>query len=268
MKFFTVCTGKSQEWLIAISLLGLSGTISNVKFWTLRREELGLNNLFYWIPMRISCIIHVSLRLVTYALLSAQYLHYAAILLPLQFLCNLFIGQRICQEIHLNVVNAALSMVAPASYNLPEGNHGQYSKWTSITFAINLSSTALLLNLLSYFKVIAIHKLPVSMSALVKLDPMHPDAMGWGVLSVIMLTALVSFASGSGITRCFWDCCHKLQVPFNEHVVERVTRVSNKISGVKACLPDGYSWIFRSYVLAIGPFGLLDYGSATLCCKI
>ena len=91
------------------------------------------------------------------------------------------------------------------------------------------------------------------MSAFLELDTMHPDAMGWGVLSVIMLTALVSFASGSGITRCFWDCCHKLQVPFNEHVVERVTRVSNKISGVKAWLPDGYSQIVRSFVF--GPSG-------------
>ena len=34
----------------------------------------------------------------------------------------------------------------------------------------------------------------------------------------------------------------------------------------KAWLPDGYSQIFRLYVF--GPFGLLDYGSATLRCKI
>ena len=33
----------------------------------------------------------------------------------------------------------------------------------------------------------------------------------------------------------------------------------------QAWLPDGYSRIFRSYVF--GPW-LLDYGSATLCCKI
>ena len=31
-------------------------------------------------------------------------------------------------------------------------------------------------------------------------------------------------------------------------------------------LPDGYSRIFKSYV--VGPFGLLDCGSATLRCKI
>ena len=33
-----------------------------------------------------------------------------------------------------------------------------------------------------------------------------------------------------------------------------------------AWLPDGYSQIFRS--LCVWPFGLLDYGSATLRCKI
>ena len=33
-----------------------------------------------------------------------------------------------------------------------------------------------------------------------------------------------------------------------------------------SCLPDGYSQIFRLYVF--GPSGFLDYGSATLCCKI
>ena len=34
----------------------------------------------------------------------------------------------------------------------------------------------------------------------------------------------------------------------------------------QAWLPDGYSQIFRSY--GVLPFGLLDYGSATLRCKI
>ena len=33
-----------------------------------------------------------------------------------------------------------------------------------------------------------------------------------------------------------------------------------------ACLPDVYSQIFRLYVYS--PFGVLDYGSATLRCKI
>ena len=34
----------------------------------------------------------------------------------------------------------------------------------------------------------------------------------------------------------------------------------------KAWLPDGYSRIFR--IVCVWPFGLLDYGSATLHCKI
>ena len=34
----------------------------------------------------------------------------------------------------------------------------------------------------------------------------------------------------------------------------------------KVWLPDGYSQIF--YIICIWPFGLLDYGSATLRCKI
>ena len=101
-----------------------------------------------------------------------------------------------------------------------------------MTFAINLSSTALFLNLLSYFGLIAIQRLPLSASALFQLDSMHPDAMGWGVLSVIMLTALVSAVSGTGVTKCVWDRFHKLQDPFDKHVIERVTRVFNDVSGV------------------------------------
>ena len=34
----------------------------------------------------------------------------------------------------------------------------------------------------------------------------------------------------------------------------------------QAWLPDGYSRIFR--IVCVWPFGLLDYGSATLRCKI
>ena len=36
--------------------------------------------------------------------------------------------------------------------------------------------------------------------------------------------------------------------------------------GVQAWLPDGYSQISR--IICVWPFGLLDYGSATLRCKI
>ena len=77
---------------------------------------------------------------------------------------NLLIGQRLCREdSHLNVVNAALSLVAPAAYNLSEEkDRWQYFEWTCITFAVNLSSTALLLNVLSYLGFLVIHQLPQS----------------------------------------------------------------------------------------------------------
>ena len=38
------------------------------------------------------------------------------------------------------------------------------------------------------------------------------------------------------------------------------------IEMLQAWLPDGYSRIFR--IVCVWPFGLLDYGSATLRCKI
>ena len=69
------------------------------------------------------CALHVSLRLVSYAFLSAQYKYWAAIILPLQFISNLLIRHRVCQDsddVHLNskILNAALSLVAPAAFNL------------------------------------------------------------------------------------------------------------------------------------------------------
>ena len=41
---------------------------------------------------------------------------------------------------------------------------------------------------------------------------------------------------------------------------------SGKVDTAQAWLPDGYSRIFR--IACVWPFGLLDYGSATLRCKI
>ena len=66
----------------------------------MKREMLGLGNLLEWAMIYIFCIAHVSLRLVTYALLSAQYRYFVAVVLPLQFLSNLLIGQRFCHDNH------------------------------------------------------------------------------------------------------------------------------------------------------------------------
>ena len=43
-------------------------------------------------------------------------------------------------------------------------------------------------------------------------------------------------------------------------------RITNQLLGLKAWLPDGYSQILR--IVCVWPSGLLDYGSATLRCKI
>ena len=167
---------------------------------------------------------------------TAQYRYYAAVVLPLQFLSNLLIGQRLSQDdSHHNVLNAALSLVAPAAYNAPDGQHGmQYFEWTCITFAVNLASTALLLNTSSFFGLVAIHRIPLSASAVLGLDIVDAKVMGWGVFSVIMLTASVNLVSGMGVTRCLWDICGKLQEPFNKDVVEPVTKAINNIHGFKA----------------------------------
>ena len=53
------------------------------------------------------------------------------------------------------------------------------------------------------------------------------------------------------------------------NVVPSKTRLAGLARGgghVKAWLPDGYSQIFR--IVCVWPSGLLDYGSATLRCKI
>ena len=225
-KHFAVCTGYynwNQTGLIAISLLGLSKGISDVKFWTLKGEIPGLSNIFSWIPSLVYCIFHVSLRLTSYAFLSAQYLYYAATILPLQFISNLIIGHYICHDCHLSskLVNAAMSLVAPAVYNLKdEQKHHRYCRWASITFAINLSITALALNLLSYFDVIEISSLK---SAFLVLDPMHPNAMGWGVLSVITATVLVSAVSAAFGNQA-WYWCSQWQEPFDRLVLDALSR--------------------------------------------
>ena len=55
---------------------------------------------------------------------------------------------------------------------------------------------------------------------------------------------------------------------FAMKVLKKATIVRNQkdTAHTKAWLPDGYSQIFE--IVCVWPFGLLDYGSATLRCKI
>ena len=59
---------------------------------------------------------------------------------------------------------------------------------------------------------------------------------------------------------------HKLILSARSKVFAAMFNQTNTVEEQQAWLPDGYSQILGSYVF--GPFGLLDYGSATLRCKI
>ena len=180
----------------------------------------------------------------------------------------------------------------------------KFCRWQCITFGINLGLTTIVLNILSFFNMIAIYQLPTSASAslggypidfpkkLMKifpiffprgvsklhlfsnlgniliqlqcfpwyisfshsnefinrqivillncgillirflstlsginwittlgLEPLHPNVMGWGGLSVIAMTVLISVLSG---LFAYWTCCccHQLQEPFDEMMSE------------------------------------------------
>ena len=73
----------------------------------------------------------------------------------------------------------------------------------------------MILNLTSYIKVIDLKKLPISFSASLGLEPIHPNVMGWGSLLVITIAVLVSVISG---TLAYWECtlCHNLQARSDE----------------------------------------------------
>ena len=66
----------------------------------------------------------------------------------------------------------------------------------------------------------------------------------------------------AGRLRCF-DLYDDLEG--EERGREQLALAASPISS-KAWLPDGYSRIFKT--VCVWPFGLLDYGSATLRCKI
>ena len=51
-----------------------------------------------------------------------------------------------------------------------------------MAFGVNLAVTTVALNVASYHKVIDLKELPISLSATLGLDPIHPDVMGWGSL--------------------------------------------------------------------------------------
>ena len=59
---------------------------------------------------------------------------------------------------------------------------------------------------------------------------------------------------------------HERLLEVKDYSKDTLDELEHVLDKVGTWLPDGYSQIFRSYVF--WPFGLLDYGSATLRCKI
>ena len=164
-------------------------------------------------------MMHIFLRMETYAILAAHYKLYVAVLLSVQWVWNFVIERFVCQREVLsgNFATAFQSLVAPFCGLEEDKRYRQYCCWHCISFAFNLALTASLLNLLSYHEVIPIKRLEHSAFSDLSLEPLHPNVMGWGGLSVIIVTVIISYLSG---IFAFWKCacCHDLQEPFNNKV--------------------------------------------------
>ena len=239
-----MCTGNysTQVAYIVIGLAGLSKAVSDQQFYDMTEEIPELNNVFAWMPWLLYYYMHVGMRLASYAFLCAHYLYYATMMLPVQVLVNFGIERYACQEKELsgNMGTAFLSLVAPAAGGIETGSgdeiHRKFCRWHCIAFALNLALATTVLNLLSFLEVIKIKKPPYSASASLGLEPLHPNVMGWGGLSVIAVTVLFSFLSGIfAYWRC--TCCHELQRPFDNKLQEMKTALTCKNSD--QTLPDG-----------------------------
>ena len=234
-------TGESYyyQFVVAMwSLVVLSQAVSDDQFfWINKKEAPGLENICRWLPGLYYYAIHVILRLVTYAFLAAYYHHYAVIVLA-QIAWNFAIERYVCKEKHLgsNLITAFLSLVAPVAYHVVnnEKRTRKFCRWQCITFGINLAVTTTLLNLLSLYEVIAIYKLPKSASNDLGLAPLHPNVMGWGGLSVLLTSILISVLSG---IFTYWNCtyCHELQEPFDQKVGAVQNLAKDKWNEIENC---------------------------------
>ena len=61
-----------------------------------------------------------------------------------------------------------------------------------MAFAVMLAISTVVLNMTSYYEVIVLKKLPISFTTSLDLQPIHPNIMGWGSLSIITIVVLVS----------------------------------------------------------------------------
>ena len=94
----------------------MSKAISDRQFNNITGKIPGLDNICYWMPSLLFYILHVTVRLASYAILTANYLLYGALVLPPQLLWNFLIERYICQEkdFTVNILTAFKSLVGPA----------------------------------------------------------------------------------------------------------------------------------------------------------
>ena len=124
MTFFSVCAGdnSNQEIFVITAIFGMSKAISDRQFNNMTGQIPSLDNICYWLPSILYYIMQVTLRLTSYAFLTANFSLYGALVLPPQLLCNFATERYVCQEedFTINILTAFKSLVAPAC-NIREG---------------------------------------------------------------------------------------------------------------------------------------------------
>ena len=199
------------------SLLQLAKNFSDSHFYCGQEtgdEIPGLENICLWLPSMLYYLLHSIGRLFTFAVLFVHYPHYAFLMFIPQALCNIIIERHVCGQKALvnNIRDALAALVAPVCNLFDDFSARQFYRWNCISFAINLSITALTLNILSGYGIIDMRQPPQSIG--IDIIPIPQNIMGWFSIAIIVLTILLSALSG---VFAYWNCTcvHKMQRPLD-----------------------------------------------------
>ena len=210
-------------------MMGLSKAVSDFQFFNINNEEIPEhNNICRWIPGLFYCMMHIIVRLVTYSFLVAYYHQLSLILLSIQVALNFVIECNVNREkdAQRSFMTAFLSLVAPGSYALENDKlNRKFCRWQCITFGINLALSTSLLNVLSCFEVIDINKLPKSATSDLGLEKLHQNTMGWGGLSIVLLTIIISGLAVLHIGNAL------VFINYRSHLIEKL-RLSKNYQGL------------------------------------
>ena len=201
--------------VIIPSLLQLAKNFTDTHYYCAQEtgdEIPGLENICLWWPSVLYYILHSVARLVTFALLFVHFPHFTFLMFVPQTLCNIIIERYICGQKALvnNIRDALAALVAPVCNLFGDSEARQFYRWNCISFALNLSITAITLNMLSGHGIIDIRK-PFESGT----EPIQEKIMGWGSVGIIVLTILLSALSGAfAYYSC--SCVHELQEPLDQ----------------------------------------------------